>query len=277
MNTMTLRAIVLLLLMAPFVGAATPQSQTSQSAPAHTGWMRVQFPELTAPATKPEWFSYNFNPKQEAFEIYVPPDRPEEPYGVLGWTNPNDTAGTPRKFEPLLKEYHMIAISADHCGNDQDFPRRIGLLVSGLLQLEKSLAIDKNRLILSGYSGGGRTSATGCFVHPEIWRGAISWAGGNFYKTYPVPMPIGASSPGINDYVKNGVTQENLKLARENARFVLITGNKDFNLNDSRGIYRALRGESFKALLIEEPGMGHEVGSVESMRKALDFVFGKES
>ena len=256
--------------------AQQTQTQSRPSAPPRTGWMRIQMPELPTPEIRPQWFPYGFDPAKEVFEIYIPPDRPEEPFGVLGWTNPQTAAGTPRRFEPLLKEYHLIAISAENCGNDQGFPRRIGLLVSALLQLEKSISIDRQRLILSGFSGGGRTSATGCFVHPELWRGAISWAGGSYYKSYSVPIPVGASSPGINDHVRNGVTKEQVKLARENSRFVLITGPKDFNLNDSRGIHRALRGDGFQSLLIEEPGMGHEVGSVDSMRKALEFVFTKD-
>jgi len=265
---MTKRFCAILILL-PLCSAL---SQETQTAPSRTGWLRIQFPELPRPEIKPAWFPYEFNPKQEAFEVYIPPDRPEEPYGVLGWTNPFDTAGTPRRFEPLLNDYHLIAVSADRCGNDSTFDRRIGLLVSAVLELSKSFTINRDRLILSGFSGGGRTAATGCFVHPEIWHGAISWAGGSFYKTYSVPMPVGASSPGLNDFIPKAVTAENVKQAKKNARFVLITGSKDFNLNDSRGIYRALRNESFKALLIEQPGMGHEVGSVESMRKALEFV-----
>lgn len=264
--------LILLMLCLPFTVWAQ-ETQTSPAPVRKTGWMRIQLPELPVPEVRPSWFPYDFNPRNEIFEIYIPPDRPEIPYGVLGWTNPDDSAGTPRRFEPLLNEFHLIAISAEHCGNNQEIPRRLGLLVSAVLQLKKSINIDPERLILSGLSGGGRVSASGCFVHPEFWRAAISWAGGNYYKTYPVPMPIGASSPGINDYYKNGVTPENVKLARKNARFVLITGSKDFNLNDSRGIYRALRNDGFDALLIEEPGMGHEVGSLDSMRKALEFVY----
>ncbi|HSP07742.1 MAG TPA: hypothetical protein VLR94_11230 [Acidobacteriota bacterium] len=239
-----------------------------------TGWMRVRFSELPTPEIRPVWFPYNFNPGEESFELYIPPDRPGDPYGFLGWTNPEEVAETPRKFEPLLNEYHLIALSADRCGNEQLLQRRVGLLTSGLLQLKKHIRFDPNRLILSGFSGGGRTAATGCFAHPEIWRGAICWAGGNFYKKYSLPMPVGASSPGINNFLKNAVTAKNVKLARANARFVLISGPKDFNLNDCRGIYRALRQDGFRALMIEEPGMSHEVGSVDSMRKALEFVLG---
>ena len=263
---------VLWILLVYVIEAAAQETQTSTSRQVRTGWMRIHFAALPVPEVKPAWFPYNFDPREESFELFIPPDRPEEPYGVLGWTNPFDAAGAPRKFEPLLVEHHLIAVSGDRCGNDQGFDRRVGLLTSALLQLEKTLAIDRSRCILSGFSGGGRTSATGCFVHPDIWRGAISWAGGNYYKAYSVPMPVGATSPGINDYYKNGVTSENVKLARRNVRFVLITGSGDFNLNDSRGIYRALRQDGFQALLVEDPGMSHEVGSVQSMKEALEFV-----
>ncbi len=246
--------------------------------PSRTGWLTIKLPELPVPEVKPAWLPYDFKAEEEIFEIYIPKDyTTASSYGVLGWINPNDQPGTPRHFEPLFNEFRLISVAAARSGNERDPARRIGLVTSAVLQLSKTLNIDKNRLLLSGKSGGGRTSAMGCFVHPEFWCGAISWVGGNFYKRYSVPMPVDSSSPGINDWLPGAVTPQNVKDAKKNAKFVLITGSKDFNLNDSRGIYRALKQEGFQTLLIEEPGLGHEVGSVESMRKALEFVLAESN
>jgi hypothetical protein len=238
-----------------------------------TGWLQIQLPELPRPDLQPVLLKEPLNPKSEIFEVYIPKNYDaSKSYGIVAWVNPHDGPQIPRHFETLFDEYELIAISAGRIGNDQAWQRRIGVLESGIVQLSKTLNIDPEKRIISGMSGGGRTSASACFIHPEFWMGAISWVGGNFYKTYSIPIPVGATKRGINDYDPDTISNEHIKLAREKVRFVLITGPKDFNLSDSRGIYRALRNDQFQALLLEEPGLGHEVGSAEYMRKALDFV-----
>jgi predicted esterase len=241
--------------------------------PSKTGWLKIQLPALPAPENQAERIQYNYDPKQEFFEIFIPSGYTgAEKYGVLGWVSPDNDANIPKHFESLLNDFKLISITAAQSGNNQDPARRIGLLECAITQLSKTLNLDYDRIIMSGYSGGGRTSAMACFAHSEFWHGAISWVGGNFYKKYSVPMPVGASSPGINDWIPGMISDDQVKASRQTARFVLITGSKDKNLHDSRGIYRALRNENFKAMLIEEPGLAHEIGTAESMRKALDFV-----
>ncbi len=259
--------LFVLILTQPFLGA----SQSYK--PQRTGWIQVRLPELTPPQHRQKILWYEFDAKTEVFEVYIPPNYDSsKQYGVLAWINPNDTATIPRWFEPLFEEFQLIAVSAAKIGNQQDPARRIGLMECVITQLSKDLNINSRKHFVSGWSGGGRTSGMACFLHPQFWKGAISWVGGSFYKSYPRPMPVGSSSPGINDWNPGAVTNELVKLAKENARFVLITGSRDFNLNDSRGIYRAMKKENFESLLIEEPGLDHNVGSIESMREGLRFL-----
>lgn len=241
--------------------------------PSKTGFLDVQLPELPQPEVDPVLYSGALNPKAELFELYIPPDYDSaKTYVVLAWVNPDDSAKIPRQFESIFAQNEFIVISAAKIGNDQPWQRRIAILESGIAQLSKTMHFDPSKRIISGFSGGGRISSMACFIHPEFWKAAISWAGGNFYKTYEVPIPVGATKQGINDYNPNIVSSEHIKKARSNCSFVMITGPKDFNLNDSRGIQRAMRHEGFHSLLLEHPGMGHEVGSAEYMQKAIDFI-----
>jgi esterase/lipase superfamily enzyme len=248
--------------------------------PLKVGANTVQLETLPVPFIKPSWFDYKFDPTQEKFQVYIPKGfDPKKTYGVIGWTNPRDRFGMPDQFFPLFDEFNLIGVSADKCGNNQDSKRRVGLLVSAILQLEKTLPIDKKRILLSGLSGGGRVSALGGFVHPEFFSGVVSWCGGHFYKDYPDSTRPGYVVYGIPNCEKtsNAVTPQNVSDAKRQVRFVQITGEKDFNLVNSRDIEKALKQEGFQSLLIEEPGLGHRVGSVESMRKALVFVLGEPS
>jgi hypothetical protein len=96
-----------------------------------------------------------------------------------------------------------------------------------------------------------------------------------FYKDYPDPALPGGFAGGINNVLGDGpnaITQDHVGLARSNVRFVLITGDKDFNFADCHNIHNAMETEHFQSLLIEQPGMGHQVGSNESLEKALQFI-----
>jgi esterase/lipase superfamily enzyme len=240
------------------------------------GWNTVKFPKLPAPPEKPKWFPYNFQPDQETFLIYLPKNH-AGPYAVLGWTNPGDQLAIPKKFEPLFEELGIVAITAERCGNKQVSERRAGLLVSGILALDECVRVNRERVVLSGLSGGGRLSALGCFVHPEFFRGAVSWCGGNFYKDYPDLEKEDSVYYGIakTHNIPDAVTAKNVSDARRKIRFVMVTGEKDFNYKDSHYIEAAMKKDRFDVQLIDEPGLGHTVGSVESMRRALDYVLGE--
>jgi dienelactone hydrolase len=241
------------------------------------GWHAIQFSNLPTPAKKPAWFDYGFDAAQEKFQIYVPRGLDSRtPCGVLAWTNPNDTADIPKQFEPLFDQFRLIAVAAEKCGNDQASQRRVGLLVSAILQLAKMTPLDGRRIVISGLSGGGRLAATAAFVHPEIFRGAISWCGGNFYRDWPDSTKPNRWTYGIANahHIPNAVTAQNVIDARRNVRFVLITGKKDFTFTDSHDIANELRKENFAVQLIDEPNLGHAVGSAASMKRALEFTLG---
>ncbi len=240
------------------------------------GWQQKRLPTLPAPARIPNWFDYRFDPRAELFEIYVPKSlRPGRPCGVLAWVNADDQLHGPRRFEALCEEFGLIAVSAANCGNNRPTDRRIGLLVSAVLELSCHQPIDRRRCVISGVSGGGRTAAIAGFVHPEVWAGAISWVGGRFYRNFPVSAGSRYPGTGIRTHANpQAVTEENVREAKIGTKFVLLTGPRDFNFDESQDLYRAFLGEGFQVRIISEPGLGHEVGSAATMRQALEFVLG---
>jgi len=240
-----------------------------------SGWQKVAFKELPVPATSCK-FNHKFDAARESFELYVPrPYTTNQACGVLVWISPQEDAKMPRQFEPLFDEFRLLAITAANCGNKAEPGRREALAMAAALQLSKQFAVDPKRRVVSGLSGGGRFSALACFVHPDFWRGAISWCGGFFYDKYDaLEKGPGWHRNGINHYFPGLVTPELAAAARANCRFALITGPKDVNLDDCRDIDAALAKEKFQHLLIEEAGLGHAVGSNDSMRRALKFVLG---
>jgi predicted esterase len=237
----------------------------------------VQFPLLPKPDKHPAWMDYNFTPGEETYTVYIPKGLAAgQSCGALGWINPTDGNGIPKQFLALLDEFQLIGVCAARCGNNEKGRRRIGLLACAMLQLGKTYKIDPARRVLSGLSGGGRTAAEGGFVQPEFFSGAISWCGGLFYKNHPNSEMPGKLRGGINfSPGEHLVTTAMAGEAKRKVKFVLLTGPKDSNLVDSRDIKAALDKERYKALLIEVPGLGHQVGEAEFMRQAMVFVLGE--
>lgn len=263
--------------IAIFLLVGAPGLPAAVAAPALApGWQTHRFSQLPAPARTPDGYVYRFDPRAEQFEIYVPKSAGSgRPSGVFAWVNPFANLHGIRRFEPLYDQFNLIALTAANSGNDQPTDRRLGLMVSAVLALAKTQPIDRRRCVISGFSGGGRVAAIGGFLHPEIWAGAISWCGGRFYRDFPVSAGSRHPGRGLNTPANpNLVTPELIRDARARVKFVLLTGPKDFNQDESADIYLALTKENFQTKIIQEPGLGHEVGSAETMRRALEFALG---
>ncbi len=256
------------------VGAVSPPAAAG---PLALGWQTHRFSQLPAPARIPSGYVYRFDGRAERFEIYVPRSagsgRPAP--GVFAWVNPFPDLHGVRRFEPLYEQFNLIAVTAADAGNNQPTDRRLGLMVSAVLALAKSQPIDQRRCVISGFSGGGRVAAIGGFLHPEIWTAAISWCGGRFYRDFPVSAGSRHPGRGLNTPANpNLVPPELIREAKARVKFVLLTGSKDFNQDESTDIFLALTNENFQTKIIREPGLGHEIGSVETMRRALEFALG---
>ena len=64
--------------------------------------------------------------------------------------------------------------------------------------------------------------------------------------------------------------------AKNNVRFVFITGSEDFRYHYVTDIYNGgYKANGFKALLIDAPEMKHSNCNAESLSKALEFIEAK--
>jgi hypothetical protein len=104
-------------------------------------------------------------------------------------------------------------------------------------------------------------------AYADLFTGGIPFCGANFYTDIP-------SEPGKH-WARNYVPAEPaLKIAKATGRYVLVTGEKDFNLKNTRAVYEeGFKKEGFKfAKVLEVPGMGHSPPAPEWLEKGLDFL-----
>jgi hypothetical protein len=67
---------------------------------------------------------------------------------------------------------------------------------------------------------------------------------------------------------------EALAIGKSTGRYVLVTGEKDMNLKNTRAVYElGFKPEGFKhAMVLEVPGMGHATPPAEWFDKGLNFL-----
>jgi hypothetical protein len=109
-------------------------------------------------------------------------------------------------------------------------------------------------------------------MHNDVVAGNISICGANFYEPVPKVKAVDTSNYGVWPVPPDRVAE-----ARKNVRFAFITGAKDFRYGNILDIYQGgFVKNGFQARLIDQPDMGHQMCSSESLLEAFQFVSGKQ-
>ncbi|MGA9852608.1 MAG: hypothetical protein WBR15_06725 [Gammaproteobacteria bacterium] len=196
----------------------------------------------------------SINPQNETWTLYVPPQYDgSTAYGVLVWIPPGDDAGIPYGWQGALDSQKIIYIAAGNSGNEQPvYDRRVPLALTGYSYVLNHYSIDKNRVYVGGFSGGGVVAS---HIAPAF---ADIFSGGLFVST----------ADGINTEASNGVDEDQipvpmeiqLSTMRSRGRYIFTIGADD-PVNESI-ILRAF--DSYRALCISHikflqiPNAGHE-------------------
>ncbi len=196
---------------------------------------------------------------RESFEVFVPESYdPEVPAGLMVWISPANSGGLsrPRNLE-ALDEHNVIWIGANNSGNDRWRWYRTGLALDAAHNMQRLYNIDPDRIYIAGYSGGGRVASSMAILFPEVFRGGAYFFGSNYYRKVPVPDKKGAfwragyPPPADNDL-------DDLKAQHS---FVLVTGEHDFNRDETRANYEMFTREKYENVTyIEIPGADHGFG-----------------
>jgi predicted esterase len=206
--------------------------------------------------------------KNEKFRLVVPKTYAHAAkWGILVYVNADDGAGLPAGYESVLEKRKLLGISAYKSGNARNIFDRFRLAIDANVQLRKRFNVDPDRVYVSGFSGGGRVASMLAVAYADVFSGAIPLCGVNFYTDIP-------SEPGKHwprGYVP---VDEALKIAKEKGRYVLVTGEKDFNLKNTRAVHeQGFKKEGFRrVLLLEVPGLGHAPPAADWFEKGIDFL-----
>ena len=188
---------------------------------------------------------------------------PEKPSGILVWISPGEDGRPPRIFESVCDELGLICIGIDQNGNQRPLTDRLQIHLDSIETLGARYRIDRERVYLTGMSGGGRCSGILQCSFPEVFAGAVPIVGLDSYHNAPTgegkkywPARIGKPSPRWFKLLKD-------------RRIAAITGSVDFNEPEMQIRRDLMTKDGLQVRLDIIEGMGHAMPTGEQFADAL--------
>jgi len=204
----------------------------------------------------------------EKFELILPQAyKKEEPHGLFIWISPNDHCALPADWEKVLSDEKLIFIGALKSGNTRETMDRMQLAITANDQMRQLYSIDPARVYISGHSGGSRVASMLAVAYADMFSGAVCFMGVNFF--FPTQAKDGTMYEAR--YIPH---PEIATLAQNESRIVLVTGSKDFNLDNTTAIYeQGFKANDFKHVtLFDIPGQGHGAPDKGWFKKSLNYL-----
>lgn len=209
-----------------------------------------------------------YDVSKEEFDILLPAGYQNTgKHGLFIWIHSGNTPQIPKEWEAVFARHELVFIGAKNSGNPRNVFDRLRLAIDANHNVRKFLNIDGRRVYVSGFSGGSRVASMLGVAWGEMFSGTICCMGVNFYTD--------VAGPDGKIYGLSYIPDEALlPLVKENCRFALITGEKDFNLPNTFGAFEnGFKKEGFRHVqTFSVPSHGHQPPPAEWLEKAIRFL-----
>jgi len=179
-----------------------------------------------------------------------------DPPGLLVYISPSNSGYIHNGWGRLTTSRNLIWVAANKSGNQVQVARRItyALLAVGLA--DKHYEINRDRIYLSGFSGGARVSGLLAPSYPGVFKGAIYMGGAEIWGPEEAPLNLAEM---------------------QNNRYAFLVGSEDGNRRDTlhvRDRYTEVGLTNTSLKIIQR--MGHFLPEARHMVVALDYLDGIE-
>lgn len=154
---------------------------------------------------------------KERYDLLVPARRPPNGYGLLVFVAPGPRWSLPRGWKAALDARGIVLVTAHGSGNDQPvYDRRIPLALHAVSGVRARMPVDRERIYVGGFSGGGRVAQRLATAFPDVFRGALLLAGSE---------PFGGA--GLFGQPWSPPRRAWMERLRMHSRLVLVSGGLD--------------------------------------------------
>lgn len=213
-----------------------------------------------------------YDPEDESLEMVVPESyRPEAGWGAVVWVSPTPRGSPPgppvEELTRVLADHRLLWVGANGSGNGRGIADRLGLALDAAHAVTSLYDLDPGRIVVAGYSGGGRMASILSNLWPDVFAGGLFVRGADFYRPLSIPDRPGLEWPAAFPEPPRNVR----RLLRNDRHFVLLTGEHDFNRVQSREIAEAYREDGYRDVTyLEIPGASHYTAlSADDLDRAL--------
>jgi len=183
------------------------------------------------------------------WELYLPDNDLSERPGVFVYVSPRNSGKIDPRWRAVMDQQNLVYIAARDSGNRKPVNRRMVLAIMAIRALARKIPFASDRIIVSGFSGGGRVASMLASQYPGAFSGALYIC-------------------GVNPFKKKTTDVE--RLAQN--RFVFLSGTRDFNLADTRRVYHQYLATGAQSKLMVVRDMTHELPDTKVLTEALEFL-----
>ena len=187
-----------------------------------------------------------------SWEIYVPQSyRAEQPAGLMVYISPSRSAEIPRRWKSVMDQHNLVWVAARRSGNRVSVARRAVYALLAPTVIGNRYKIDRERIYLTGLSGGGRVASMVATEYAHLFKGAIYNCGVNFWKQHP---------------------PERFEQIKQN-HYVFITGTMDHALEMTKKVHRQyLRSGVENSKLVVVRKMTHRNPDARDLDQAIQYL-----
>ena len=187
-----------------------------------------------------------------SWEVFVPENYAQErPPGLLVYISPTNSGEMPTSWRQVMTDHNMIWVAANQSGNRVTVSRRVIYSLVAPTLIQQIYEIDRQRIYVSGFSGGGKTASMVAVDQAQLFRGAIYFGGAERWDS---------KEPARIDQVRQN-------------RFVFLTGSYDQALEPMKKVYRAyLKAGIENSLFMNIRNLTHRLPDSYEFEKALVYL-----
>lgn len=169
-----------------------------------------------------------------SWEVYVPDSYdPDRPPGLMVYISPTQSGEIPRGWKTVMDDRNLIYVGANRSGNNVMVARRAIYAMIAPTLIGKHYQLDRERIYVTGLSGGGKMASMVATDHAHVFKGAIYNCGVDFWQNHP---------PTRYDEIKQN-------------HYVFVTGTLDQALEPTKRVYSQYRKagvENAKLMVIRD-------------------------
>jgi predicted esterase len=202
----------------------------------------------------------------ESFEVFVPSTyKSNVPHGLFVWISAGD-AEVPPGWLDVFRKHKLIWISANNTGNSRPGTNRMGLALDAVHNMKQLYNINKDRIYISGFSGGGNAASYLIRGYADVFSGGYFMMGYMLYggrKNEKGQWETGIEGPkweGALDQIK------------KNTRLMIMDGEGDPGAwpGAARADCEAFLLDGFQRVsYLEVPKLGHRLPDATWFEKGI--------